>query len=161
MKLKHQIIAYSMIPALLGLGFVGINSASAHGMFGGFGGWGMFGNTLSDDEIAARHQAMFQKQADFLGISVNDVKAAWAQGKSLQQLANEKDITNEQLAQKLRDAHLAQLKSQLQTLVSKGIITQAQADQRLKLMQDKQTKINGKNKFKHGWGLGMMRGLGI
>lgn len=163
MKLKHQIIAYTMIPALLGLGFIGVNSASAHGMFGGFngfgglGGWHMFGSNLSNDEIASRYQTMFQKEADLLGINVNDVKAAWAEGKSFQQLANEKGITNEQLAQKLKDAHLAQIKAQLQSLVSKGIITQAQADQRLKLMQDKQIKINGKNKFKPGWGMGMLR----
>lgn len=149
-----------MIPAFLGLGFLGANSASAHGMgmFGGFGG--MWGSAATPDEIAARQQAMFQSEASLLGISVDDVKAAWAAGKSLPELAQEKGITMLQLQQKLKDAQTAKIKTQLKALVDKGIISQAQADQRLQFMQNQQAQINGKLGSRRGLGKGMMRGLG-
>ncbi|MDO8676341.1 MAG: hypothetical protein Q7K16_01680 [Candidatus Azambacteria bacterium] len=159
MKLKHKIIAYSMIPAFLGAGMLGINAASAHGLFGGLG----FANILTPDEIAARQQTMFQNEANLLGVSVDDVKAAWAAGKSLSQLAADKGITPAQLQQKLQDARTAQFKNQLQGLVSKGVITSAQADQRLQFIQNQQSKIGGKAGLRRGRGRGMsmMRGLGF
>jgi DNA-binding phage protein len=150
MKLKHKIIALTMIPAFVGIGFLGVNAASAHGLFGSFG------STLTPDEIAGRQQTMFQKEADLLGVSVDDVKAAWAAGKSLAELASEKGITKEQLQQKLKDARLAEFKTQLQTLVDKGVITQAQADQRLQYIQNQQEKMNGKiGGGRHGMKMGM------
>jgi hypothetical protein len=152
MKLKHKVLAYSMIPALLGVGILGMNAASAHGLYGGF-----FGSALTPEQIVLEQQNMFDNEAQILGISVDEVKNAWAQGKTMLQLAQEKGITEEQLQIKIKDARAARLKIQLQTLVDKGVITQAQADQRLSYMQNQQTN-NAKGRAggrRHGGG-GMM-----
>lgn len=136
-KMKNKILAYAIFP-MLGLGIIGMNAASAHGLFGGFGGM----PSLTSDQIATRQQDMFSKEAQLLGISIDDVKNGWAEGKSIVQIAEDHGITKEQLQQKMKDAQTAQLRSQLQTLVDKGIITQAQMDKRRQFV-DQQT-ANGK-----------------
>lgn len=157
-KSKSKLLAYALIPAI-GLGILGFNAASAHGLFSnGFG----FGSTATPQEIADSQQNMFRSEATLLGIGVEDVKNAWAEGKSLSQLAQEKGITATQLQQKMKDMMTEQLKTQLKTLVDKGIISQEQADKRLQFMQDKISKNkNGKRFLKgfHGYGgmMGMMR----
>ena len=156
MKLKHKILAYSMVPALLGLGFLGVNSVSANGMFG-------LGANLTPDQIATRQKTMFQSEADLLGLSVDQVKDTWASGKSFAQLAKDQGITEAQLQQKIKDARAAQIKTQLSALVSRGVITQSQADKRLATMQAAQTNAKGGKGMKGGrhGGLGMGMGWGL
>lgn len=147
--MSKKLLVYAALP-VLGLGLLGMTGvASAHG-FGGFG-FGMFGNA-TPDQIASRQDTMFQQQASLLGISVDDVKAAWAKGVSFTQLAQDHGITQDQLKQRTKDASLAQLKANLQALVDRGVITQTQADARLAFMQTQ--TANGKGK---GRGHGMMR----
>ncbi len=146
-----KIVAYSILP-VLALGILGASSVSAHGL-SGFGGFGiMAGKQLSADEIATQQQTMLTEQAAFLGIDVSKVKEAWAQGKSLKDLAAEHNISASQLKEKMETARTAQMKSHLQALVDKGVITQAQADQRLTTMQ---------NAAKNGKGRGVHRGPGM
>ena len=134
----------------LSIAALGIMSASAMGFPG------MGGNNLTPDEIATRQGVMFQQQASLIGVSVDDVKNAWAQGKSLSTLAAEKGITQAQLQAAMKTARDNQAKTQLAALVTKGVITQAQADQRLATMQTKATqKTDG---TKHGM-RGAMRGM--
>ena len=133
------------------MALLGITSASAMG----FGG-GMM-NNLTPDEIATRQTAMFTQQASFIGATVDEVKDAWANSKDLLTLAKEKGITEDQLKTKIDAQRLDQMKTQLTTLVSKGVITQAQADKRLTTMQSKAT--NGKKI--HGGMRGMMGGFGF
>lgn len=126
--MKKKLLLYAALP-VLGLGFLGLNMSSAHGLFSGFG------LNLTPDQIATRQQDMFQKEADLLGISVDDVKNGWADGKTLLQIAQDHGITKEQLQQKMKDAQLQQMETQLQTLVDKGVITQAQADKRMQVIE--------------------------
>lgn len=135
--MKKKYYMYAMMPVLaLALG---ASTASAHGMGGmGFGGIG--GKVPTAEEIIARQTNMFQEQATLLGISIDKVKAAWAEGKDLQTLATENGITKEQLAQKMQSAMQSRMKAELQTLVDKGVITQAQADSRLAFMQKRMTE---------------------
>jgi hypothetical protein len=112
--------------------FFGSESVSAKGL-GWFGGF----NNIDSDTFANRMQTVFQNQANILGISVEDVKNCWAQGKNINQCALDHGITQEQLQQKIKDYHLAQLKSRIQVLVDKGIITQNQADQRFQFIKEK------------------------
>ncbi len=139
--MKTKYLAYAVLPALA-LGFVGTSIASAHG-------WLM--REATPDEIAARHTQLFTEQATMLGIGVDEVKNAWAQGKGLRELANEKGITDDELKAKLQELHTQRMKTNLQTLVDKGVITQAQADARLQTMQ---------NRFANGAGKGFGRGFG-
>lgn len=142
--MKKKYVMYAFLP-VLGLGLLGANLALANGF-----GFGMM--NLAPDEIATRQQTMFQNEATLIGISVDDMKAGWAQGKTLQQIATDHGITADQLKQKMVDARTAQMKANLQTLVAKGVITQAQADARLAFLQTSAT--NGK-----GGGRMMGRGL--
>jgi len=148
---NKKLFAYALA-LTLGVGALGTASvASAHGFFG------MMGSQATPEEIASRHQSMFQAQANLLGVSVDEVKAAWAQGKTMLDLAKEKGISEETLQTKMKAQRTEQVKTQLQNLVSKGVITQAQADQRLQFMQSNQPQGGRGGKM----GMGMMRGLGF
>lgn len=122
----------------LSIAALGVMSASAMG----FGGK-MMGSNLSADEIATRQTSMFTQQASLIGATVDEVKNAWAEGKSFQALATEKGVTKEQLQAKMQAQRVIEMKSHLSTLVSKGVITQAQADKRLATMQTKATNTKG------------------
>ncbi len=103
--------------------------------------------------MASRQQSAFQNEATILGISVDEVKAAWAEGKTIKQIMEEKGIDQKQVQDRMKAAHIAQMKIQLQALVDKGIISQAQADKRLEVMQNRQQ--NGKERM----GKSMFRGF--
>jgi hypothetical protein len=131
--MKYKKIALAVVP-VVAAGLMGTHLVSA-------AGFGMFEHAnLSADQIAQNHQQMFEKEASFLGIGVDEVKNGWAQGKSLFQIAQEHGITKVQLQQKMKDAYLAEAKIRFQALVDKGIITQAQADQRLSFLTSKSGK---------------------
>ena len=146
MQFNKKLFVYAGLP-LATLGLLAAGTVSAHG-----GMWG-FGNLATPQEKAQVQTQMFQGQADLLGVKVEEVKTAWAQGKSLKALATEKGISEAQLKEKMKIQREAQMKSYLQDLVSQGVITQAQADQRLKFMQDNPGKQGGR-------GRGMMHGFG-
>ncbi len=153
---KIKIIAYSFLPALALAGALGVGVASAHGPFGGgsFGfGFGGF-SALTPDQIAQRTQDMFQREAQILGISADDVKAAWTEGKSFKQIIEEKGLNKDQVQTRIKEEKTKQAESQLQTLVDKGVITREQADRRLVVMQERFANGSG-----HKMGKGMHRGF--
>lgn len=154
--MKNKLFAYTVFPALLGFGFLGASAVSACGL-GGWG-WGFsFSNaTTTADIIASRQTTLFQYEAQILGISIDDVKNAWADGKTMQQIMKEKNISQDQVNKNIKDYQIQQYKTQLQTLVSKGVITQAQADKRLQYMQNKIQNSDSKSwirMFRKGFGL--------
>ena len=124
--MKNKYLIYAIIP-VLGLGLLGASSVYAHGMFWGAG-------NLSPDDLATRQQAMFQQQADLLGITLDQYREKWADGKTLKEIAAELSITKEQLAERLKKTQQDRLSAQLKILVDKGVITQAQADRRLQFL---------------------------
>jgi coproporphyrinogen III oxidase-like Fe-S oxidoreductase len=152
---KKKMVWYGILPALA-LVLLGVSTASAHGM----GGWGMIGGTknITPEEIAQRQTEMFQNEATLLGLSVDEVKVAWAAGKSIKQLADEKGISEDTLKQKMANAHQQQMKDHLATLVGQGVITQDQADQRLKFIETQATQMKQGGK---GMGHGFGRGFGM
>lgn len=135
-----------MIPAM-GLGLLGSGVASAHGLFLGMG-------NSNPDEIASRQQAMFSQHAQVLGVSVDEIKNAWAQGKTLADLAKEKGITQDQLKERLQKSMKDKAQAYLQALVDKGIITKAQADQRAQFMDKQAVKGKMGRGIGHGFGHG-------
>jgi len=160
MKYKKQLLAYSLVFPLLGAGLLSANSALA------YGGMGMFGteqgSTLSPSEFASRHATMFENEAKLLGVSVDEVKNAWAIGKSMKELAEEKGITAEQLKAKIQALQLTQMKSHLTSLVSQGVITEAQANQRLQFATTQGERGGKRGGRGHGgMGMGGMMGGGL
>ncbi len=146
--MKKKLALYAILP-MLALAALGASTASAHGWLG-------FNSNATPEQTAQMHTQMFQKQADLLGISVDEIKNAWAQGKTLKTLAEEKGISQQQLQEKMRQERQSQMKIQMQNLVSQGIITQAQADQRIKAMEQQSTGKPGKGlgRGMHGMGMG-------
>lgn len=130
-KQRKALFALVTLP-LFGLALFGPGTASAHGRFG---------MTATPDEIATRQQEMFTSDATLLGISIDEVKEAWVNGKNIQQLAEEKGITKEQLRAKMEVKRLEQMTAQMKALVDKGIITQAQADARIAAMSTMKEKV--------------------
>lgn len=133
---------YAAVPAvMLGLAFA--SPTFAHG----FGPFGM----RDPVEVAERQAEAFQQHATALGIPVDVLKEGWADGKSLREIAQAQGITDAQLKERLAAAHTAQAKAQLQAMVTKGVITQAQADRRLKAMEQRVSGRSAKMGKHLGW----------
>ncbi len=151
--MKNKIIAYAFIPAVFSFGLLGTTIASAHGLFGS-------APLLTPEQLSERQQTMFESEAKILGISVADLKEAWADGKTFKQIISEKGLSEADIKSRMQAERDAQMKTQLSQLVAKGTITQAQADRRLKAMQEK--LASGKGSFSgrmHRGGMGMGMGL--
>lgn len=144
---KRKILTYGSIFALAIFLSSGVAKADA-----------FWGGNLSVDERAEMQQKMFTEQANLLGISVDEVKNAWANGQNIFELAKAKGISEDTLKAKMDTLRAEKHKTQLQALVTKGVITQAQADARLKSMETMKEKM-GDKKGK-GRGMGHMMGMG-
>ncbi len=147
-----------LVPVLAAVGLFSASQAQA------FGGFGMgVGTTADPVTLADRFESMIQAKANVFGIAAADLKAGWAAGKSVIEVAKEKGMTAEQIQAKLEAEREAQIKAILSAMVSKGYITQAQADARLTLM--KQRVEDRQEKHSEGRGKGHMnkgsRGLGL
>lgn len=148
MKKTKYILPMLAIPALA-LTLLGAGVASASGTW----------NNISPEDLAKHQQTMFEHQSTLLGIPVNEVKDAWAQGKNIQDLAKEKGISETDLKAKMDAQRKQNQQDRLKSLVSSGVITQAQADQRLKFEENNPKK--GQHRMgQRGPGMGMhgMRG---
>lgn len=153
-KFKKQ---YLVVPALALTLFAGAGIASAQSATGapatankmmqrgemrGPGGHGGFGGDFANNP--EQWLSRITSDAAILGISVDEMKTAWSQGKTLEDLATEKGLTRDQLAEKLKAAAETKQKETLQALVTKGYITQAQADARLNAMKTRQAEMETK-----------------
>jgi hypothetical protein len=145
--MKKKIVITSLL-GLAVLATIGAGTAQARGWMG-------MGGAATPAEQAQFQQEKFQVQANILGLSADEVKNAWAQGQTVRELAESKGISQEQLQQKMQETRQVQMKEHLQALVSQGVITQAQADQRLKFMQDNVGKMGKKGFGGHNRGMGM------
>ena len=122
----NKLLAYFLVSLGI-LSLAGVGIASAHGWLG----------DLSPEDLTARFQTMFEKKAEILGITVDEFKAGWAEGKTLKEIAEEQGITQEQLQERMREEREKHMRERLNTLVENGVITQEQADQRLNFMQER------------------------
>jgi hypothetical protein len=138
-----------ILPALLLTVLFTVDSVSA------FGGKGFF---RAGEDVATQTKNWEEKivqNAKIIGISEGDMKDAWAEGKNFRDLAKEKGISEEELRTKMQAQRQEQQKTFLQNLVSQGKITQAQADARIKHMQEMGGKIQemkGAGRGKKGFG---------
>lgn len=139
-KNSKKKLARLVVLPLLAMAVLVTPVALANGWFGG--------STATPEEIAKRQSDKFQRESDVLGLNINEVKDAWAQGKSLRQIAEEHDINVTDLHNKMKELRQIELSSELKALVERGVITQSQADQRLKVMQDRIE--NGTGRGRHG-----------
>ncbi len=145
MKKMKYIFPLFAIPALA-FTLIGAGVASASGIW----------SPISPEDLAKRQQTMFEHQATLLGIPVAEVKDNWAQGKSLEDIAKEKGISEADLKIKIEAQRKQMQQDHLQSLVNSGVITQAQADQRLSFEEKNPQKgrhmmgAGGRGKGMHG-----------
>lgn len=119
--MKHRTLAAAASASVIAFSLIGAGVASAHG-------WGA---KLAPQEVADRQSAMFEEHAALLGLDVAAIKEAWSQGKDLRELSEEKGISQEDLRARMDAQRKERHKVELQALVTKGVITQAQAAARL------------------------------
>lgn len=118
--------------SIIALGLIAIvvaGSVSASGF--GFRGE----RNIDPQEMAIRQQEMFAHQAEMLGINVDSVKAYWAEGKNMFEIAQELNISQETLDTKRKESRTKMMQERMQDLVSQGVITQDQANKRLQFME--------------------------
>lgn len=150
--MKRKYLSYAILPVMALALVGGVSMARASGM-------GFFGSNATPEEVADRQAQMFQDQANLLGVGVDKVKDAWAKGQSIKDLAEENGVSEDQLRQKMQEQMQQHIKDRLQILVDKGVITQAQADERLQFMQQQvQDGKHGmmKRGMRHPGGMDMM-----
>jgi len=147
MKNKH--LAYIILPALA-LSLAGAGIVSAQGWGGGF--------NASPEEIAERQTAMFERQAEILGLSADQVKSAWAEGKTMREIAEQYGVSQEDIQTRMKTERQEQTQSRLQALVDKGVITQEQAAQRLQAMEERSENMGNGQMMSKGFGRGIGEG---
>ncbi|MEA3344442.1 MAG: hypothetical protein U9Q16_02060 [Patescibacteria group bacterium] len=136
--MDKKYIFYAIIPALTFV-VLGAGVASANGLFNGF-------RNLSPEDIAQKQEVMFQEKADFLGVSLDEMKNAWTEGKTIKDIAEEQGISEEEMQARMRQAKEEALQSRMQAMVDNGVISQEQANERLEFMQNRlENKIMGEN----------------
>ncbi|MDP2950912.1 MAG: hypothetical protein Q8N55_00860 [bacterium] len=135
---------------IITIALVSLSVLAVSGTALAFGGWGMggFANNITPQEQAEHFTGMLSAKAGVLGITADQMKAYWVQGKPIQEIATELGITKEQMQTKMQGSRKQALQEHLQVLVSQGVITQAQADARLVALKSKTAK--GFGFFKEG-----------
>lgn len=155
---NKKIVSYVGLGALALAFYFGFNSTASAFMGGGMGS--NF-SRLNIEERATLQANMFEEHAKLLGISSAEVKEAWSKGQNFMELAKAKGISEETLKAKMKVQAEERMKTELSSLVSKGVITEAQADARLTFMKDKLTKMADKAKNGKGKKIGHMMGMGF
>lgn len=148
--MKGKTLAYTL-PVLAAV-LLGAGTVSAHG-------W--MRNDVSPEDIAKKHQAMFEQQAELLGLNVQDLKDAWANGKSFKDIAKEKGMSEEDLHAKMKESMKTRMQEELNALVEKGVISKEQAAKRLEIMNTRMEEhkdFKGGKAFRH-MGMGSHKGF--
>ena len=138
-----KILVYSFLAIGL-FSLLGVGIASA-GWFGRF-------SDASPEEIAQHQETMFQTKANLLGISVDEMKNAWAGGKTLLEIAEEQGISQEQFQENMKEARQGRWQSHFQAMADNGVISQEQADQRLQFMEERMADGQMGKGFHKGFG---------
>lgn len=154
---NQKVLSYVGLGALALAFYFGFTSPTQAFLGGAGNSFGKF----TVEERATIQSNMFEQQAKLLGINASEVKEAWSKGINFMDLAKSKGISEESLKAKMQVLAEERMKTELSGLVSKDVITQAQADARLTFMKDKLSKMADKASKGKGKKIGHMMGLGI
>ena len=130
-------IILAVVPVLL-VSVLAVSFVSAHGWF-----------KISSENFTEHKSVMFEQKAALLGISVEDMKNAWAEGKNFHELMEESGLTKDELKAGMKERMEARMAEHLQSLVDEGVITQKQADERSESIGERKGFKRG---FPHGFG---------
>ena len=128
MSKKYLIVIGGLLAALLVVGVVGATSAFAQGPDNP--GFGMMGNGRGPGEGRGFGigDAELEAAAGVLGMTTDEVKAAFEDGKTLLDLADEAGVDIEDVHAAIQAVHETEMRERIAQEVADGTITQAQAD---------------------------------
>lgn len=136
MNLQKKVFFYTGLP-VFAFSLLFASHASAHGNNSDKN----FKHRSEFKQIKPRPER-FEEQAKLLGITVDEYKNLSAQGLNFKGIAEHLGISPDSISQKRLALKQEKIKFRLSNLVSKGVITQDQADQRL---QNLKVKLSEKN----------------
>ncbi|RJO59691.1 hypothetical protein C4546_01240 [Candidatus Parcubacteria bacterium] len=137
-----KIFIYSL-PVLAAVVFLGANSVSAKGP--------------QNTQRGIGYQAMLETKAKTLGLTSEQLQQELVSGKTLLEIAQSKGINLDKIKSQVQ----TQQKIRLDAMVKAGIITQSQADERLRSIQSRQADCTGNGNFAQGRGFGRGMGTGL
>ena len=82
------------------------------------------------------YENMFERKAELLNMTVEELKQALESGKTFWEIAEEKGLSWESLYEKTRE----QLQERLSELIAEGKMTQEQADKKLEWLEGRQER---------------------
>lgn len=122
-----KIFVYSMLGIGL-FGLLGVGVASADGLWG-------YGR-MSAEDMSQRFEEMTREKSGMLGVSPEQYKQSWAEGKNFREMAEEQGISQEEIRQRMQETRQVRMEQRLQALVEEGVISQEQAQERINYMQE-------------------------
>lgn len=151
-KKNRKLYTFALL-SVLGITMAGSGTVLAAGF-----PWG----DLNPADVASHQETMFAHQAEVLGLDEATIKQGWAEGKTLKEIAEENNISLDALQAKMQAERKARMEEHLQILVDQGVITQAQANSRLAVIESRGENGDGLG-FGGGRGghKGDMMGLGM
>ena len=129
--MNKKLVSLTVLPALA-LTFVGTGAVSA------FDG-GERGSATPKEKVE-RLDAMFEKKAELFGLDVGSIKTAWAEGKTMEELAEEHGIDLEALRAQHNEQRKIRRIEHINILVAECLITQAQADARFERIEQREAE---------------------
>jgi hypothetical protein len=100
------------------------------------------------------YENMLSSKAEVLGISIDELKASLAEGKTFLEIAEAQGLTSEDL----HEAMSAQAESRINQRVANGTLTQEQADELLANTAERQGDCTGEGPIGQGNGRGARQG---
>ncbi|MDP2946476.1 MAG: hypothetical protein Q8N88_00015 [Nanoarchaeota archaeon] len=113
----------------------------------------VYAQVENPDEYARKQEAMFGQMAEIMGINVNDLKNAWAEGKPMEQIARENNINMTEVRDRAKEYMTGQAEGETQILADRGVITQEQADRRMETVQEQMQSGKIMGGMMGGWGM--------
>ena len=128
MSKKYLIVIGGLLAALLVVGVVGATSAFAQGPDNPGFGMMMNGRGPGEGRGFGFGDAELEAAAGVLGMTADEVKAAFEDGKTLQDLADEANVDIEDVHDAIQAVHETEMRERIAQSVEDGNMTQAQAD---------------------------------
>lgn len=150
MRINKKYMGLSFV-ALIAVVLIGIGSASAQGI----GGKGVFGRSHTPEEQGQ----VFAEKAEVLGITVDQFKEYWVDGKNIKDILSDMGIDEDEWRESMQEYRKTKMEEHLQELVATGIINQEQADKRVESMEERRNGLGFGGKAHRGrMGGGMKNG---
>jgi len=109
-----------LLYTLLGIGVVGLTGA---GM--------VFAGETFNKGMGGGYEAMIEKKAEILGITVEELNTAREEGTTFHEIIEEKGLDFDEFHEQMKEKRAERIKARMDQLVEDGRITREEADERI------------------------------